>query len=575
MLSSMNYGNLASLDMIFGNGFAGSEFSDSVDEYPKNFDSSCHATTIMSELEKDRKGEQEFCDATISTESRNFVVHKCVVAAASVFFRKLFSSKMKEKYESKATIMSVSSETMELILNYIYTSKLALNDENVYDLLCAADYLQMQDVKDMCGFYLRDNLTSKNCFIMWNFAKMYNMKNLTFLTEMFISAHFNDLLKLEVYKELSPNSFKEYLALKNNKATEIDIYNAVINWVQYDLPNRQEHLQEIFSRVNLSQIPIEFFTTTLCKESILYSSPGCAKLLIDMLCEQVSGPKEEVAQELLIVGGTPSEQEVLKLNVKTRDLTHYPNMPGGRSGASAVVIDDQLFVIGGNCWSTDTSKSFNSMISFNLKEPTGAWTIMQQTMKKPRRCAGCAVLDGYIYMCGGKSHNTMWLSSCERFHISSQTWYAISDMNHKRSEFGMVKQNDRLYAMGGCDRPHSFLSSVEVFDPNIGTWINSTSMNIPRARFAAAVYNDEIYVVGGEGETEYLDSVEMYCPDSGMWTFVSSLSEKRFNHAACALGNEIFVFGGNSRLEVYDCPKDEWNTKLFVSRKLGCALVAL
>ena len=581
MFSPMEFAGLSDVDKLFLHSVLdeSSDFADSVDEFPKQLggvSTGCHASSILSELEKDRKGEQEFCDATVSTESRDFIVHKCVVAAASVFFRKLFSSKMKEKYESKATIMTVAPEIMEAILDFIYTSKLALTDENVYDLLCASDYLQMQDIKHLCGIYLRDNLTEKNCFVMWNFSKMYNMKNLTFLSEMFISANFMELMRRELYKELSVNNFKDYLALRNSTASEIDMYNAVMTWAHTDLSERQECLHEVLCRVDLTKIPKDFLMSTVCKEPILHASSACAKLVINALCEKMEETaKDNVVQELFVIGGTPSEHDFLKLNMQTKKLTSGAIMPRGRSGASAAVVDDQLFVIGGNCWSVDMSKSFNTLISFNLKNPSGNWKMCEQTMKKNRRCAGCAVLDGYIYMCGGKAHNTMWLSSCERFHVASGNWFSICDMSRKRSEFGLVALDGKLYAMGGLERTHSFMNSVEVFDPNLGTWTETNPMMTPRARFAAAVCKGAIYVIGGEHESEHLKSVEKYSPDTERWIFVSSLSETRFNHSAGVFGNEIYVFGGNTKLEAYDCFKDKWTTKLIVPRKLGAAVVAL
>ena len=556
--------------------FSPSEVSDGfdIDELPNLFDNVSHASTILNELEKDRKGNQEFCDATIAVESRTFNVHKCIVAASSVFFRKMFSAKMKETYESKATILTISAETMEVVLDYIYTSRLDLNDEIVYDVLCAADYLQLQSIKNTCSVYLKENISKDNCFMMWSFAKMYNMSNLTLLTEMYISAHFNLLLQQDDYKQLNANNFKDYLALKNSNTKEVDLYHAVIKWVQHDEVKRTEQLREVFPQINLPQIPSDFLINTIGQERLLHKSPTCAKLIIDALCEQMKKVEKTEKKEVLLIGGTPNEQEVLKLSITDKKLTALPDMPAGRSGASSVIANDQLYVLGGNSWSSDASKSYNSVVTLNLKQENAQWMGTQQ-MNKARRCAGCAVMNGYIYMCGGKAHNTMWLSSCERFNLHNKSWYAISDMNHKRSEFALLNLHNRLYAVGGCSRPHSYLKSVEMFLPDQGTWLPVTPMHTPRARFAAAVCDEKIYVIGGESESNYLDTVEQYSPTTDMWTFVARLSETRFNHAACTVGEEIYVCGGNGKVETYDVKKDEWSLAMFITRKLGCALVAL
>ena len=50
---------------------------------------------------------------------------------------------MQEKYDRKATIKGVSIAIMEAVINYLYTGDISLNDNNVYDFLDTAEYLQI------------------------------------------------------------------------------------------------------------------------------------------------------------------------------------------------------------------------------------------------------------------------------------------------------------------------------------------------------------------------------------------------------------------------------------------------
>ena len=541
-----------------------------VDDYPGTYQSN-HAPHLLKWLDRDRKNSHEFCDIIISVQSRDFTVHKCVVAASSVFFQKMFLSKMKETYEAKATVSSVSAEIMENILDFIYTGKLKVTDENVYELLCAADYLQIQNIKNICSFYLREDINDETCLMMWKFAKMYDMKNLTVITELHISANFRKILKRDEFKQLESDNFISFLALEDSSTDEVDIYKAVLSWLLHDKEERLLKIHKVFASLNLTRFTKEFLLDTVCKEDILFTSPACAKLLMNAVCERLSDDDKKV---LVVVGGAPIETEVWKLNVTTKELTHLPHLPVGRSGASAVLVNNELYVLGGFSRSIDGSKSFDSVLSLSLNAKVPYWT-MRVSMNRPRRCAGCVFLNGFIYMCGGKQHNSLWLSACERLNVASQQWFSICDMSSKRSEFALVAFNNEIYAMGGCCRPHSFLSSVERYCPDIGEWFPVTNMLTARARFAAAVCNDEIYVVGGDGENEYLSTVEKYSPAKGDWMFVASMSEARYNHSACILDNKIFVVGGNGRIEYYDPDKKSWETKMFVDRKLGSSVVSL
>jgi len=48
---------------------------------------------------------------------------------------------MSEKYQKVIEIRGVSPEVFEMILNFIYTSKIKISYDNVFALFVAADYL--------------------------------------------------------------------------------------------------------------------------------------------------------------------------------------------------------------------------------------------------------------------------------------------------------------------------------------------------------------------------------------------------------------------------------------------------
>ena len=560
-------------DLIFAHGLDLLSLSTPTsDEYPQLFQSE-HAIDILKNLEKDRKGEQDFCDVVIRTENRNFSAHKCVVAAAAPFFHRMFSSKMKESYESKATITTISPEIMEVILDFIYTCTLNINDDNVYEILCAADYLQMQNIKDFCSFYLRESTSEDNWCVVWKFAKLYNMKNLIACTELFIVANFKTLLERDEMKQLSANLLLDFLGLRDESVQEIAIFNAVIAWVHHDTFYRMEHLPKIFAFIKLEKLSKDVLKNVVSKEEIIYKSPACAKLLVEAICSRMEVEKK-VQQEILIIGGTPIEKDVLKVDVNSQEVIKFSSMPECRSGAGAVVVQETLYVMGGNSYNENVSNSYCSVISLNLKGDPSGW-MEEPPLLNRRRCAGCVALNGYIYMCGGRAHNSMWLSSCERFHVTNQAWFAISEMNYKRAEFCLVALNDLLYSIGGSNRPHSSLDTVECFNPIVGTWTMVNPMISARSKFAAVVKDEEIYVMGGESDFNYLNNVEKFSMKTGLWISIASLSDSRYNHAACVVGGEIFVVGGNNKLEFYDATAREWKTKFSIERKLGCAVVPL
>ena len=49
---------------------------------------------------------------------------------------------------------NLSSDTFELVLDFIYSGEVSLNDDNIEDVLLAADVFVMEDLKALCWSYL-------------------------------------------------------------------------------------------------------------------------------------------------------------------------------------------------------------------------------------------------------------------------------------------------------------------------------------------------------------------------------------------------------------------------------------
>jgi len=57
---------------------------------------------------------------------------------------------MDEKYQEVIEIKGVSPEVFEMILNFIYTSKIRISYDNVFALFAAADYLTISGEYRRC-----------------------------------------------------------------------------------------------------------------------------------------------------------------------------------------------------------------------------------------------------------------------------------------------------------------------------------------------------------------------------------------------------------------------------------------
>ncbi|NIT59364.1 MAG: hypothetical protein GWN00_25020, partial [Aliifodinibius sp.] len=137
------------------------------------------------------------------------------------------------------------------------------------------------------------------------------------------------------------------------------------------------------------------------------------------------------------------------------------------------------------------------------------------------------------------------------FQLSAQVrsygWQSGPPLNTPRVGASAVVLDGYIYVMGGKTTNNQILNTVERFDPATNTWDDTTVAPFMDTRYnaAAAVFNSEIYLIGGRGYyNDILDEVEVYNPQTNRWREIEKLDREREGHVAVLLRNHICVMGG-------------------------------
>ncbi|XP_061688401.1 zinc finger and BTB domain-containing protein 49 [Syngnathoides biaculeatus] len=114
---------------------------------------SSHSSYLLQQLQEQRI-QGMLCDCMLVVKGVCFKTHKNVLAAFSSYFRSLFQNSPSQKNEVfNLVIQDVSS--IGQILDYMYTSHLDINQDNVQALLNMAQCLQVPNVQSMCNTFLK------------------------------------------------------------------------------------------------------------------------------------------------------------------------------------------------------------------------------------------------------------------------------------------------------------------------------------------------------------------------------------------------------------------------------------
>ena len=110
-----------------------------------------HSEILLSKCAQFRE-QGEFIDVYLKVREEVFSAHRIVLAASSDYFHAMFAHGMKESNQEVIELKdeSISAAALKIVLDSIYSGDLQVNDENVLDVLVAADHLQVTSVVNTC-----------------------------------------------------------------------------------------------------------------------------------------------------------------------------------------------------------------------------------------------------------------------------------------------------------------------------------------------------------------------------------------------------------------------------------------
>ncbi|XP_076820205.1 kelch-like protein 12 isoform X4 [Clavelina lepadiformis] len=404
-----------------------------------------HATEILNNLNEERKSTKDFCDFTIKAGGKQFPVHKCVVGSFSEYFKKMFTTKMKESYSNEGSVKETSGPTMASIINFIYTSCIILTHDNVYDVLEAAEYLRITSLKEYCRKFFKASLNGENCLKIRSYSNRYDMGDLVQAAETFISKNLGAVLKSGDFLQFGVDDVKAILKLESvEDSIDEKKYRSAVAWALYDFDDRWKNFGDLFHLIQLENLSKDFLIKVVQKEKLVCNSTDCMQLLVTSLVSRISEAsackaKPGQSEEILIIGGESCQQSVAKFNTKTIQWSNMPDTNIARMWPSAVNYNQQILLMGGRQGST----CYNSVEMLDLNNENPKWESNLPSMGQKRSGFASTLLDGLVY-CAGGWNDTGRPSSCESYNPEERKWSSIRNMNIKRSWFALVSARGPL-----------------------------------------------------------------------------------------------------------------------------------
>ncbi|XP_068166112.1 kelch-like protein 10 [Antennarius striatus] len=524
------------------------------------------------------------CDTVVCAGDVSFNVHRIIMCNCSPYFQALFCQHAPCS-RTHFTIPDVSADMMEVIIGFAYSGSVSVTEENVQDLLIAADYLIVTGIVEACNNFLEENLTPENCIGVRRFT--ISCPQVQHKAHFLLMNRFEEVVSSENFLELNLQELSDILDSDElNVNDEKTVYEAIVRWINHEPERRTSHLPALLSKARLALCSKEEIKTLMDNPYLKKNTQSLQILKHALrLKHQLSSVRTHMRfysnlavrprlpnTVIFAIGGwnvnnVTNITEVYDVRADCwLDITDHQEKPRGYHGT--VFHDGFIYCIGG----FDGEESSSSVRKFDVNR--SLW-LEAAPMHNHRCFVSVALLDGYIYALGGRD-GTRRLNTAERYRPETNQWSLIAPMHDIRSDGGCAAFNNKIYICGGFDG-HIYHDSCEFYSPESNQWTAFTDMGDGRGGLRLVLYDNRIFALGGYDGRTRLNSVEAYDPETDEWYELPPMLTTRSNLGTEVINNKLFVIGGwngfkaTTSVEYYDAKTNKW-TK---AGRLGTARSAL
>jgi hypothetical protein len=207
-------------------------------------------------------------------------------------------------------------------------------------------------------------------------------------------------------------------------------------------------------------------------------------------------------------GGGGQWRAVTDVLLLDRDRwTEAGRMPAPQSETVALAHAGLIHLITGRTPGGAANAQWNDQVDTDghrVFDPrTGAWS-SRAPAPAPRNSAAGAVIEGRLYVVGGRTVGGGNMARLDRYDPQSDRWEALAPLPQASGGLGAAALHGRLYAFGGewfgPGRTGGVYRETWAYDPARDAWTAAPAMRTPRHGLVGATAGGVLLAIGGAEE---------------------------------------------------------------------------
>ncbi|XP_012719872.2 kelch repeat and BTB domain-containing protein 7 [Fundulus heteroclitus] len=498
-----------------------------------------------------------------------FLCSRNVLAAASPYFKSMFTGGLNESAQERVLIRGVDSESMSVIIDYCYTGRVTITESNVQRLYAAANMLQLEYIRRACSGFMTRRLDASNCVGMLRFADTYDNPELKESARAFIARNFGQVCAGGELRELSPAQLQELLSLDTlDVDCEETVCSAAVQWLEANAPVDGEDALQVLRCVRWSLFgeKDKCFLESLAARPLMetYLASFCSRPAEDggrAVSALQDAPKHRIgvsAKEMILFFGLPNDN-IMCCDPYSEDLYFMaPPLEDLSSQDYKRSTMESLIA----CATPDHNLYLASHLSrhFWLYDPVrNSWRELAERLLG-RIHSGMGYLNGHVYLLGGRNPVTdARLKEVECYSIQRNQWTLVAPLPHSLGKMQVVALNDHLYVVNK--------RRMLCYDPRRNRWRHCGSLRRDKLH-KACIYQEQIVCVCD------IPVVKAYSPARGEWRRLGDIpiDSRALNYQVIQHGGKLLLLTqtllqhNKNRVLIheYDPARDAWRNIMAV-----------
>ena len=476
-----------------------------------------HFSFLFNKLDKDRKDAKLYCDVTVSVRNELFPAHRCILGAYCFYFSTLFESDYKDSFDETIIISGpigdeISPATFQSVLNFCYTSAIRLTKNNIYDILAAAEFLQIDRLKQESVDFLKSMISTENWLKIFKIAVRWNHGSL-------IDSCMLSYLDVKNKLNLQEFTFEEFNTILRHKSDVLkaeETFEMISSWADHH-PDETQRFDQLFQFVHFERMEEKYISHKVVTNHLVMNSVAALQRLVVLRLGE--RPEDE---KFLLLGGEKTKHCVQKYNNDAWQKCAESPRPIYRSAAAS--NSTHVFV-------ADSLETQGHIQVYDISKDT--WSYVENLLKTPRFSATATIIYNKLYLFGGSSSNDACLSS---INVITGEPTELQPLHQARECLSAVLISKNIFVMGGNDSADTTLDSVEAYSLDTKQWTMLESMRVPRWGHCATVYKGLVFVIGGKDDYRHaVNNIEVYDPDAKQWKIHIALSAPALKLYCCCV----------------------------------------